>query len=510
MNRDGSNGDHPDGDGDDPSGQRPEGEGGIPEPEDALVSHVLDAIRGTDSPDVVPETSSVAGFAEFLAVEAALDRRWPETVMEPSIERISTLVELLGDPHRGYPIVHITGTNGKTSTARMIDALLTEIGLRTGRYTSPHLQSATERISIDRRPISPERYVDVYRDVIPFVDLVDAKSAARSEPELSKFEVLTAMAFAAFADAPVEAGIIEVGLGGRWDATNVADGTVAVITPIGLDHAEFLGNDVLGIAAEKAGIIKPGAVAVLATQDRDVAEVLLKRCLEVDAQVAREGSEFEVAEREIAVGGQRIALRGLGGVVDEIFLPLHGEHQAGNAALALAAAEALIGAGPKQPIDPDAIRAAFAGVISPGRLERLAAGAGVPTVLADAAHNPHGARALAAALTTEFRFNRLIGVLGVMAGKDARGILAELEPVLAEVIITANSSPRAMDPDELGALASEVFGSSRVSVEPRLAEAVEQAGELAEEGGESGVGVIITGSVVTAGEARALFGKQPT
>ena len=482
----------------------PEGEGELPAPEDALVSHVLDAIRGADSPDVLPETSSVAGFAEFLAVEAALDRRWPESVMEPSLDRISTLVELLGDPQRGYPIVHLTGTNGKTSTARMVDALLTEIGLRTGRYTSPHLQSATERISIDRRPITPEHYVEVYRDVLPFVELVDEREGA-----LSKFEVLTGMGFAAFADAPVEVGIVEVGLGGRWDATNVADGTVAVVTPIGLDHAEYLGDDVLGIAREKAGIIKPGAVAVLAAQDPAVAQVLLERCVEVDAQVAREGSEFGVAEREVAVGGQRIALRGLGGVVDEIFLPLHGEHQANNAALALAAAEALVGAGPTQPIDPEAIRAAFASTASPGRLERLAAGVGAPTVLADAAHNPHGARALAAALTTEFRFNRLVGVVAVLEGKDARGILTELEPVLAEVIVTSSSSPRAMDPDKLGALAVEVFGSGRVSVEPRLGEAVEQAGELAEEGGESGVGVVITGSVVTAGEARTLFGKPP-
>jgi dihydrofolate synthase / folylpolyglutamate synthase len=337
------------------------------------------------------------------------------------------------------------------------------------------------------------------------VDIVDASHGA-----LSKFEVLTAMGFAAFADAPVEAGILEVGLGGRWDATNVADGTVAVVTPIGLDHAEYLGEDVLGIAREKAGIIKQGAVAVLAAQENAVAQLLLERCVEVEAQVAREGSEFGVAEREVAVGGQRIALRGLGGLVEDIFLPLHGEHQAGNAALALAAAEALIGAGPQQPIDPEAVRAAFAAVSSPGRLERLAAGVGVPTVLADAAHNPHGARALAAALTTDFRFNRLVGVLGVLNGKDARGILAELEPVLAEVIVTANSSPRAMDPDELGALAAEVFGPGRVSVEPRLPAAVEQAGELAEEGGESGVGVVVTGSVVTAGEARTLFGKQPS
>jgi len=453
----------------------------------------------------VPAQSSAMGYAEFLAVEQELNRRWPETVMEPSLERIATLVDVLGEPHRGYPVVHLTGTNGKTSTARMVDAILTEVGLRTGRYTSPHLQRATERINIDNRPVSPEKYVQVYRDVQPFVELVDLKEGVA----LSKFEVLTAMGFSAFADAPVEAAIIEVGLGGRWDATNVADGSVAVITPIGLDHAEYLGNDILGIAREKAGIIKPGAVAVLAAQDKAVADVLLERCVEVEAQVAREGVEFGVRERELAVGGQRLVLQGLGATYDDVFLPLHGEHQASNAALALAAAEALVGAGPQQPIDADVVRAAFARVLSPGRLERLAAGQGVPTVLADAAHNPHGTRALAAALTTEFRFTRLVGVLSVMREKDVRGILTELEPVLQEVVITANSSPRAMDPDELGALAVEVFGSGRVSVEPVLGQAVEQARELAEEGGESGVGVVITGSVVTAGEVRTLFGKEP-
>ncbi|MDT7576626.1 MAG: dihydrofolate synthase / folylpolyglutamate synthase, partial [Pseudonocardiales bacterium] len=301
----------------------PEGEGEIPAPEDAVISHVLGAIRGGDTPDVVPATSSVVSYAEFLAVEAAMDKRWPETAMEPSTERIAALVDALGNPERGYPVVHLTGTNGKTSTARMVDALLSEIGLRTGRYTSPHLQRATERINIDNRPVTPERYVELYHEVEPFVDIIDARLGA-----LSKFEVLTAMGFAAFADAPVEAAVIEVGLGGRWDATNVADGTVAVITPIDLDHAEYLGTDVLGIAKEKSGIIKQGAVAVMAAQDPAVAQVLLERCLEVDAQVAREGAEFGVVEREVAIGGQRLTLRGLSGTIDEIFLPLHGEHQA--------------------------------------------------------------------------------------------------------------------------------------------------------------------------------------
>ncbi|ANY09755.1 dihydrofolate synthase [Pseudonocardia sp. HH130630-07] len=449
----------------------------------------------------------MAGYAEFLAVDAALDRRWPESVMEPSLDRMLALCDALGEPQRGYPVVHLTGTNGKTSTSRMIDALLTEVGLRTGRYTSPHLQRATERINLDNRPVTPERYVAAYREVEPVVELVDAKRG--DDPALSKFEVLTAMAFAAFSDAPVEAAVIEVGLGGRWDATNVADADVAVILPIGMDHAEYLGDDLLGIAREKAGIIKPGSVAVLSAQDKDVAEVLIARCAEVGAQVAREGAEFGVREREIAVGGQRLDLQGLSGRYDDVFLPLHGEHQASNAVVALAAAEALVGAGTAQLLDPDAVRAAFASVRSPGRLEPVEGGPDTPTVLLDAAHNPAGAAALATALTSEFRFTRLVGVLGVLHGKDARGILEGLEPVLHEVVVTTNSSPRAMDADELGALAAEVFGSERVSVEPVLAQAVEQGREIAEEGGASGVGVVVTGSVVTAGEARALFGKEP-
>nr|WP_243653954.1 folylpolyglutamate synthase/dihydrofolate synthase family protein [Pseudonocardia endophytica] len=460
----------------------------------------------------MPAQSSVAGYAEFLAVEAALDRRWPETVMEPSLDRISALCDALGDPQRGYPIAHLTGTNGKTSTARMLDALLTEIGLRTGRYTSPHLQRATERINLDNRPITAEQYVAVYREVEPFVELVDSKAATTGDgagPAMSKFEVLTGMAFAAFADAPVEAAVVEVGLGGRWDATNVADAHVAVILPIGLDHAEYLGDDVLGIAREKAGIIKEGSVAVLAAQDKAVAEVLIERCAEVGAQVAREGAEFGVRDREIAVGGQRLDLQGLSGRYDDVFLPLHGEHQASNAAIALTAAEALVGAGEAQPLDIEAVRQAFASVASPGRLEPVRGGQGVPTVLVDAAHNPAGATALATALRSEFRFERLVGVVAVLEGKDARGILAALEPVLNEVVVTTNGSPRAMDPDELGALATEVFGPDRVSVEPVLQQAIEEAGGLAEEAGDSGVGVVVTGSVVTAGEARTLFGKEP-
>ncbi|MER5391693.1 folylpolyglutamate synthase/dihydrofolate synthase family protein [Saccharopolyspora sp. NPDC002686] len=444
---------------------------------------------------------------ELRAVEAELNERWPETKIEPSLDRIQLLTDLLADPQRSYPVVHIAGTNGKSSTSRMTDALLSGLGLRTGRYTSPHLQLATERIGIDGKPISPEAYVEAYRDVAPYVSIVDS----RSDVKMSKFEVLTGMAFAAFADAPVEAAVVEVGLGGSWDATNVADAKIAVVCPIALDHAEYLGDDIAGIAKEKAGVIKPGSIAVVAAQPAAAQQVIMDRIAEVDATVAREGQEFGVLARTVAVGGQMLRLQGLGGVYDEIFLPLHGEHQARNAALALAATEAFFGAGADRQLDVERVREAFAGVITPGRLERVRS---APTVLVDAAHNPHGARALADALSSEFSFRRLVAVVGVLDDKDARGILAELEPVVEEVVLTKTSSPRAMDPDALAAVAKDIFGPDRIVVEPRLDDAVETAIQLAEETEEpgeavSGGGVVITGSVVTAGEARALFGKEP-
>lgn len=443
----------------------------------------------------------------FAEAEKKLDSRWPEDKIDPTVERIGALLDLLGEPQRGYPIVHITGTNGKTSTARMIDALLGAVGLRTGRFTSPHLQIVTERISVDGVPITAERYVDAYRDIEPYLSIVDNRGNVR----LSKFEVLTAMAFATFADIPVDAAVVEVGMGGRWDATNTADARVAVLTPIDVDHVEYLGSDVIGIAKEKAAIIKPDSIAVVAEQQPDVAAEILNRCAEVGATVARQGSEFGVLKREVAVGGQMLSLQGLGGVYDEVFVPLHGMHQAENAALALAAVEAFFGAGRERQLDMDAVRGAFALVSSPGRLEPVRS---APTVLLDAAHNVHGARALAAALRSEFAFRKLIGVLGVMRDKDAQGILTELEPVLSEMVLTQNSQPRAMDADSLAGIAKEIFGEERIVVEPRLTDALETAVRLAEEVGQpgeslSGAGVLVTGSVVTVGEARSLFGKEP-
>ena len=448
-----------------------------------------------------------AVLAALRQVEVDLARRWPESRIEPSLVRIAALVDLLGSPQRCYPVLHIAGTNGKTSVARMLDELLSGMGLRVGRYTSPHLQQVTERISVDGTPISPERFVEAYHDIEPYVALVDAGSPV----PMSKFEVLTGMAFATFADTPVEAAVVEVGLGGSWDATNVADAMVAAITPVAVDHVNYLGSDIGGIAAEKAGIIKPGSVAVLAQQPPEVARVLAARSIGVDATVAREGMEFGVLQRDVAVGGQQLKLQGLGGVYDQIFLPLHGAHQSRNAALALAAAEVFFGAGANSSLDVDAVRDAFASVTGPGRLERVRT---APSVFIDAAHNPHGAHALAAALREDFSFRRLVAVVGVMRDKDARGILAELEPVIDKVVVTVSSSARAMDINELAEAARDVFGESRLRVQRRLPDAIEAAIASAAEGATdpdriSGAGVVITGSVAMVGEARTLFGREP-
>jgi len=433
-------------------------------------------------------------------VENAILGRAPEHDLVPSLDRIAAVCGLLGDPQKAFRAVHVTGTNGKTSTTRLVERLLREHGLRTGRFTSPHLLEVRERIAVDGESLPADRFVETYDDVIPYVDLVDGRSAAAGEPRMTFFEVLVAMAYAAFADAPVEVAAVEVGMGGAWDATNVLDAQVAVVMPVALDHQRFLGYDVASIAAEKAGIIKPGAVAVLSDQPPEAVQVLLRRCAEVGATPLREGLEFGVAAREIAVGGQLITLQA-GGIYEDVFLPLYGEHQAHNAACAVAAAEALLGA-TAGGLDADVVRAALSDADSPGRLEVLRGG---PTVLVDAAHNPAGAAVLADALREAFTFTRLVGVVGVLADKDAEGILGALEPVLDEVVVTRSTSPRAIDPGELAEIAEEVFGDDRVHVAARLDDALDVAIGRAEEGGLVGGGVLATGSITIAADVRRLL-----
>ncbi|HEX4015336.1 MAG TPA: folylpolyglutamate synthase/dihydrofolate synthase family protein [Frankiaceae bacterium] len=441
--------------------------------------------------------NAAAVRAELARVETALAGRFPHRMI-PDLDRMRQLVDLLGHPERAYPTIHLTGTNGKTSTARMIDTLLLAFGLRSGRYTSPHLESVTERISIDGQPLTPEVFVQAYDDVIPYTEIVDSQSAER----VTFFELLTGMAFAAFADAPIDAGVIEVGLGGTWDATNVIDSTVQVITAVTLDHRE-LGDTVAQVAGEKSGILRPDAFAVLASQSPPAASVLLKKAAELGTTIAREGIEFGVVSRQIALGGQLLSLQGLGGEYGEIFLPLHGAHQAHNAAAALTAVEAFLGAGEGGALDIDTVRAGFAAAESPGRLETIRSS---PTIVLDGAHNEAGGKALAEALIEEFAFDRLVGVIGILQDKDVGAILSALEPVLSEVVVTQNSSPRAMPVDELAAEAVDIFGGGRVSVEPRLDDALDAAVRIAEEEGPlGGSGVIVTGSLVTVGEARRLL-----
>jgi len=450
------------------------------------------------------DEAAARAYREILA-------RAPEHDLVPSLERIAAVAGLLGDPQRSFAVVHLSGTNGKSSTTRMVERLLREHGLRTGRFTSPHLHDVAERISLDGVPLAPGRFVEVYREVLPYVELVDARGAEAGQPRLTFFEVLVAMAYAAFADAPVDVAAVEVGMGGSWDATNVADGAVAVVTPIAIDHERFLGRDVASIAVEKAGIIKPGALAVLGRQPMPAAEVLLRRAAQVEARTALEGVDFGVRHRDLAVGGQVLALQGLSGLYEDVFLPLYGEHQAGNAACALAAVEGFLGAGRDggaggvTGLDPDVVRAGFAGVDSPGRLEVVRRS---PTVLVDAAHNPAGAAVLAEAVHEAFAFTRLVGVVGVLADKDAVGILEALEPVLDDVVITRSSSPRSIPPEELAVAAVDVFSAERVQVAERMDAAIEAAVALAEAGGGTGGGVLATGSVTVAADVRALLGAR--
>jgi dihydrofolate synthase/folylpolyglutamate synthase len=434
------------------------------------------------------------------AIENALLNRWPETRIAPTLERIASLVDVLGSPQLSYPTIHIAGTNGKTTTTRLIDSLCFELGMRTGRFTSPHLESFLERISINGEPISAEGMIATYNDIALYLDLIDSKMPNK----LSFFEAMCALSFVAFAEFPVDVGIFECGMGGEWDSTNVINAAVSVITPIGLDHMEYLGDTLEKIATTKSGIIKDGSFAVLARQEPEVAQVLMHKAATVDATPIREGIEYSVKSRALAVGGQLISIAGVYGEYNDLFLPLHGAHQAANAATAIAAVEVFAG---EAKLDEEVVREALVNATSPGRCEIIMRN---PTVIIDAAHNPHGALSLKRTLLDEFDFDAVVGVLAPMGDKDVEGILQECESVMSRIIVTRNSSHRAASIDELYDSAIQIFGSERVSKSESLhnaiAEAIEQA-KLENAVNDHNTAVVIAGSVVTAGESRAIIRK---
>ena len=437
--------------------------------------------------------------ARVDAIEAALLARWPENRIAPTLERIQALVDALGSPQLSYPTIHIGGTNGKTTTSRMVDSLLFSMGLRTGRFTSPHLETYRERIAINGEAIQPKELIFAYNDIAAYFDFIDSKF----DNPVSFFEAVTALAFAAFAEHPIDIGIIEVGMGGQWDATNVVKADVSVITPIGLDHMEYLGDSLVEIATTKAGIIKEGGFAVLSQQEPEVAVELLRKAAEVGADVAREGLEYSVLSRAVAVGGQLVTIQGLKGVYDDIFIPLHGKHQASNAAAALVAVEVFFG---DNELDIDAVREGFAHVSSPGRCEVIHRD---PTIILDAAHNPHGSVALVETIESEFTFDEVIGVVGVMGDKDAKGILVNFEKFMDSIIVTKNSSHRAMEVSDLELLAREIFGADRVYSAPDLDSAIEKAiKDSVRPLSDETLGIVITGSVVTVGEARTYVNNK--
>lgn len=432
----------------------------------------------------------------LAAIENSLLARWPETRIQPSLDRISLLCDALGSPQLSYPTIHIGGTNGKTSTTRFIDSLLFAHGLRTGRFTSPHLEDIRERICINGELIDAQELIFNFNDIAAYFDFVDSKSPH----PISFFEAVTALAMASFAEHPVDVGIFEVGMGGQWDATNVIQPSVAVVTPIGMDHMEYLGTTIEEIARTKAGILKENSFAVLTNQVPEVAKILLERAADLGIEVAREGIEYEVMSRQVAVGGQLLTIRGIKDVYSDIFLPLHGKHQASNAAAALVAAEAFFG---DQPLDLEAVKAGFAAATSPGRFEIVRRD---PTVILDAAHNPHGAKTLANTLQEEFTFGRVIAVVGIFADKDAAGIFNEIKDVIDGVIVTQSSSPRAMPAVDLAKIARAFIDSDRIFVEPDLRIALEKAiADANHPMEEETVGVLITGSVITVGEARHIL-----
>lgn len=431
--------------------------------------------------------------------------RVPEHQVQPTLDRVTETLDILGDPQNSYPSVHITGTNGKTSTTRMIDALLGAFGVRTGRFTSPHLVDVRERITIEGDSISPDEFVRTWEDIAPYIEMVDRAHAETDGTKLSFFEVFTVMAFAAFADHPVDAAVVEVGMGGRWDATNVIDAGVGVIMPIAIDHEKWLGSTIREIAEEKAGIIKPGQIVIVAKQQEEALRVIEERAAQVDAIVRLEGRDYEVQDRQLGVGGQMITVRTPAAVYEDVFVPLFGDYQASNAAAAIAAVEAFMGG---RALDAKVVEAGMLSATSPGRLQVVRHS---PTIIVDAAHNPAGAHTLGESISEAFDFERVVGVYSAMGDKDIEGVLGEVEPYLDSIVITQMPGPRAKPAEEIAQIAREVFGSDRVDVQEDILEAIATAVNLGESGDESApaTGVVVFGSVLLAGEVLRLMDIRP-
>ena len=447
----------------------------------------------------------IALDARVQEIYQSIVARAPEHDIDPTLDRVKLALDILGDPQNSYPSIHITGTNGKTSTSRMIDSLLSAFGMKTGRFTSPHLLDVRERISLEGHPITREGFVRAWEDIAPYVGMVDERSAQEGGPRLSFFEVFTIMAYAAFADYPVDAAVVEVGMGGRWDATNVIDAGVSVITPIALDHTKWLGSTVEEIAREKAGIIKPGQVVVIMKQEEEVLDILLEQARAVDAIARVEGRDFEVVDRQMGVGGQMVTIRTPSALYEDVFVPLFGQYQAHNAAAALVAVEAFMGG---RGLDGRIVEQGLMNASSPGRMQVVRHS---PTIIVDAAHNPAGAATLREAVESSFAFARIAGVYAAMGDKDVEGVLSEVEPFIDHLVVTQMPGERAADVARLAEIAGEVFGPDRVDVRESLADAVDRAAEIAEAGAEPAdrSGVLVFGAVMLAGEMLALAGHSP-
>ena len=447
----------------------------------------------------------VALDARVQEIYRSIVARAPEHDIDPTLDRVKLALDILGDPQNSYPSIHITGTNGKTSTSRMIDSLLTAFGMKTGRFTSPHLLDVRERISLEGHPITREGFVRAWEDVAPYIGMVDERSQEEGGPRLSFFEVFTIMAYAAFADYPVDAAVVEVGMGGRWDATNVIDASVAVITPIALDHTKWLGSTIEEIAREKAGIIKPGQVVVIMQQEEAVLDILLEQARSVDAIARVEGRDFEVVDRQMGVGGQMVTIRTPSAIYEDVFVPLFGQYQAHNVAAALVAVEAFMGG---RGLDGRIVEQGLMNASSPGRMQVVRHS---PTIIVDAAHNPAGAATLREAVESSFAFARIAGVYSAMGDKDVEGVLSEVEPFVDHLVVTQMPGERAADLARLEEIAGEVFGPDRVDVRESLADAVDRAAEIAEAGAQPAdrSGVLVFGSVMLAGEMLKLAGRSP-